>query len=798
MDMEFDDLFDDLPADLQDGNGDWKNIGPPNPYEYGLPVTDESGFTGRRTELRTILSKIRSKDGGVIFLRGDYRIGKSSIIRYAQDSIMAVDELKRTDVAGQLLVPFSFTAEELVGGGGRSVLEHLCSLLGLAVPPNTECSETVVILQKGLADAAADGRHVVFFIDEVSLLPHCPDAEEFIQLMPGLVRRFPVHIILSGPRDFTKLNWRNNYGTQGGRKSSVNRNDVLDQSLTKLEMMVTKVQVGALSIGEAVELIRLSERAEHGKEDLTYSLRGCEEIVLEMAGTIPYLIQIVCHSLFKVLFEYEETRLDKVTLENRLKAVDSEGGSGYFSVNPRKVLRGDRADAEIEDEPWFVTEQQMSRLESEAYEQAKGYFDNVWDDLLTRGEKEILENLQGGMEKRDWNVTDPIRSLLDRGYLRQRGDRIWSFSSLFTKHLRSRKSLSRWATIREITLEHDEDSVSETSNTASIIPDCYQLDAKEMCDLYGIQSDIESSEIAFCDQRFRTYLESILTFFSQMAVSLYSVQPDLHTAELNTALKQWRYRSLTNGSRFKVMRDILHLDGLNNKGVLYLLKSAMLRERSHGNLLVAIANAIQLVKEQDVSPKTVNIIEFLESCISWRNQLSHGAQPPDNVRIQFHQYVWSAFGEMLQVLSEETKDLAMINLVNSCTLDSSVTEIEYRSGWDLVSPVSKARQSGGKAKRKPGTGYYPIRAAEDSKSAITKLLPLPLYPLIVSGELLSRYAPEDLAIVKAETYMVTGASKTSLKYAALNMTSKEIIIKDGNDEDGASPVQLYNNKFSEM
>ncbi|HRK81991.1 MAG TPA: TIR domain-containing protein [Saprospiraceae bacterium] len=236
-----------------------------NPYNNGGVIRKDSGFYNRNE----LLADCSTLDSGAYYLKGNRRIGKSSYLR----------SLERIMTANPDVLPVYFSLEganntEEIHRFFLEALQNACRHKKL---PRYEAPEGFIeALSASVRHFNDQGMHYLLFIDEAENLMKLPGEtltllhRELINMHDGLT------VILSGTNRLQQLYQK----TQDG--------------VIFLGNFQTRV-IGCFSKEDAKALIRQTKN-EGGEVKVSEEVI---EQILQYAGTHPFLIQKLCHSLFQ-------------------------------------------------------------------------------------------------------------------------------------------------------------------------------------------------------------------------------------------------------------------------------------------------------------------------------------------------------------------------------------------------------------------------------------------------------------------------------------------------------------------
>jgi hypothetical protein len=757
-----------------------------NPYLFGPPVVRPPQFVDRRPELRRLAESVRSGHGATILLRGDFRVGKSSILRRFEHGVRDAAEPGRRDARGRRIECHAFSCEQLTFGAGESILARLCSLLGGVPPdePGRQGSELTALLDR----CAGDDRHPVFLIDEVALLPQIQGAATLVKLLRMLVDQYPVHFVVAGP--FALQDPRMGWPPAASHPD-------LHHALDRLDQVTDTIQVGAFSVGSAVELIRLSESV-HGtrspgggtdapasaagtcQEILGFvdvcasapagervSLRGFEETVIELAGTIPYVLQATCSQLFHLLYEDPETRLDEEERAQRLL---------YLARTPRPVIHGDGSEGYVDGEGCVLREDRLKVLKQRVYDQlVDSYFEPLWNRLFDDAERGTLLDARDGRPADAIGWNSPAFRLRQKGYLRERGARLWLFSSLFAEFVRGKRPRPLRATSAHVLSLRIADRDDEPLTEASVIPARFSERIAELArrctEKTGDEASLQES------QHFFELLAQLLALLSQVAVIAYTAQPHMHRPELNNSLRQRQRRNPTLGTQLEHLQRILGLEDRDADDMLHRLARCLVPRRDAAELPAQVVGLIRRVTRSGNT--RLSPMDFLEVCVRLRNLQGHPENRPAGTTAQAIRRMTldavAGLHELVELLSRETRGMTVLGLAavddKSAAADAAAPTIPLATLFARRPWVAMARLEGQGDRTLSGTVgemYTALVDAAPGGGERIRLQDSSLVPLIVDGATLRTAIGDSHAAVAADAvYVLAGTPGGGLRFAPL-------------------------------
>lgn len=809
---------------------------PANPYLFGQALSEPPAFINREPELRRITTSVRADSGGVISLRGDFRIGKTSILRRFERLIQELPEEKRRDLGQRRIECHGFSCEQLSFGRKESIFAQLCSLLGTEAPPEIDAQVAALTTQ---LDAICPKAHPVFLIDEIGILPRISGAIPLVKMLRSLISQYPVHFVLAGPFHMLdpQMGWCEM--ENGGSHQE------LQQALRRLDQVTDKIQVGPFTIGSAIELIRLSENVygarerseeddrtlelldrlpeEMSQDDRDFlskieergmipdfeeicetapagervSLRGLEEVILELAGTVPYVVQIVCAQLFDLLYEDPEKKLDEDELAQRLL---------YLARNPRRIYKGDTNESFLAGEGATLREDRLKSLKQKVYDQlADSYFEPLWSGLLDPEERAMLiERRRTEIRTSEVEWSSPALRLKERGYLRERGSRLWIFSTLFEEFIDRKHPPERQKTLGMLSLRLTEGGSGSIAE-ASVIPVRLGERVKELVESCAETAKDEPSWRQ--SQHFFELVAQLLALLAQVAIVAYTTRPDLQRPELNSSLRQRLCRNLSLGTQLEHLKRILSVDRTYSDDALHRLVRSLNRRRNVQSELPE--NLVGLIHSMQSSQRThLSLMDFLDVCIQLRNLQSHPENRPSGMRAKESRRLTlkAIFGlhELVSLLNEETRGLTILGSVRieDGGGDPTPGSIPLAAvfardrGVTLATPERSDEQE---LPETPGELYAALVEGTQAGGGMIRLQNSSLVPLIVDGPTLRAELDETSStILEDSVYILTGTlSGGGLRFAPLgNPGGDRIDIRRNHHEQPL--IQRYDALFERL
>jgi len=238
-----------------------------NPYMPGQPLESGDLFLGRETEMRQIIERITAPSKMDIFLFGDRRIGKTTILKQLQSNPPKGYKVVLLDPQyDQIRSPKRFVSFLL-----RNIDKERFLALGNIKEMDPD------LLSEELQDALMSYKgRIILLIDETDLFKELGGKNVLIYLRGILQRYSNLVCVVTGSRKLMKM---------------ADADDVVSPVFNAFFF----IKVGALGRKEAQQLIQVVKH-------LTFEDAAIESI-LDLSGQNPYLIHSICFHTINVLNE---------------------------------------------------------------------------------------------------------------------------------------------------------------------------------------------------------------------------------------------------------------------------------------------------------------------------------------------------------------------------------------------------------------------------------------------------------------------------------------------------------------
>ncbi|MFH1567632.1 MAG: sigma 54-interacting transcriptional regulator [Gemmatimonadota bacterium] len=338
-----------------------------NPYLNRSMIRAVDGFYGRRRELERLMARVGASPPQSVSLVGECRIGKSSLLWHLSRPEVYSRFL---DEAGQylfLLLDFQGLRHLDLPGFCRTFTRHLAEVApaGLEITPADDLNALEAEVRRC---AAADLRLVCLF-DEFETVTGSPVfGSEFFGFLRSLANAYPLALVAASRRPLRAL---------------CHTRAIAESPFFNI---FAEVHLGPLLDDEARALIcEPSAGSDH-------PLEPHADPLIDLAGCLPFFLQVACSAAFECLAESGDGRLEPVLLVRRFR------------------------------------------------EEADSHFHYLWEHFED-GERAVLAALLAGRSPPD-DLGPATRSLLVHGYLRERPGGLAPFSDALVPFLREHDLLA--------------------------------------------------------------------------------------------------------------------------------------------------------------------------------------------------------------------------------------------------------------------------------------------------------------------------------------------------------------------
>ncbi len=247
-----------------------------NPYLNRVMIRDPADFFGRRRELARLYARINAPHPQSVSVIGERRIGKSSLLWFIAHPENSGRYLIDPDGTILLFLDFQENREMEVEDFFRAVSSRLRERLP-DMPSSIEGRGYDDLL--GIARWMDEsGLKLVLLLDEFEVVTQNPNFDaKFFAFLRSLANRYNVAYITTSRKPLQEL---------------CHAKQISDSPFFNI---FTTLHLGPFSLDEAMELIRVpSERA-------GIPLEPYSDFLMEIAGTLPFFLQIACSALFEYL-----------------------------------------------------------------------------------------------------------------------------------------------------------------------------------------------------------------------------------------------------------------------------------------------------------------------------------------------------------------------------------------------------------------------------------------------------------------------------------------------------------------
>lgn len=278
-----------------------------NPYIIGRPIDEKELFFGRRSLFEFVEEHLRQNDK-IIFLHGQRRIGKSSVLRHIAEFV---------DLENFVFVPcdLEYYHQDSLGSILQALAQEIVDYLQLdtnqvKLPKSEDLArDTSLFLGKFLPQVyqALAGKKLVLLLDEFDYSSDEDSGFAIRQILTYLKSIISVHnqlyLILFGGR----------------------QTEDLSELLSLFEHVPTK-EIGLLDYSSTQQLI-----TEPAKGLMEYESEAIQAIY-ELSAGHPYFTQVICFALFGKARELGNWRVKRADVEAIVdKAIENaEGGLAWF------------------------------------------------------------------------------------------------------------------------------------------------------------------------------------------------------------------------------------------------------------------------------------------------------------------------------------------------------------------------------------------------------------------------------------------------------------------------------------
>ena len=331
-----------------------------NPYLNRSMIRAVDAFYGRRRELGRLMARLGATPPQSVSLVGERRIGKSSLLWHASRPEVYSRYL---DDAGQyvfLLLDFQGLRHVDLAGFCQSFTRHLGEAApdGIGIAPADDLNGLETEIRRC---ADADLRLVCLFDEFETITGNPVLGPEFFGFLRSLANTYPLAMVAASRRPLRTL---------------CHTREIAESPFFNI---FAEVPIGPLLETEARELIAQPAAA------TDFPLESHAEAILDLAGCLPFFLQVACSAAFECLMELGDGDLDFALVEGRFR------------------------------------------------EEADSHFHYLWEHF-DDGQRAVLATLLAGQPPSE-ELADASRSLVAHGYLRERPEGLAPFSAAFSPFL---------------------------------------------------------------------------------------------------------------------------------------------------------------------------------------------------------------------------------------------------------------------------------------------------------------------------------------------------------------------------
>ena len=260
---------------------------PRNPYLNRAMIRDPKTFFGRRQEFDRLVSRIVSDPPQCTALIGDRRIGKSSLLYYISHADVVARYLDAPDQTLFLFLDFQeeqrFGAEDFFRLLFRRLQAALEGRYEIRMPPDYNGFRTV------LEALDCRGFRLILLLDEFDRIARSAGFDpEFFSYLRSLAGQHSIACITSSTQDLQQI---------------CRIQEVVDSGFFNI---FSTLRLGPLRRDEALALIQYPSR------ETPFPLAEHAEMILDLAGFLPFFLQIACSAAFEILLEEGACRREAV------------------------------------------------------------------------------------------------------------------------------------------------------------------------------------------------------------------------------------------------------------------------------------------------------------------------------------------------------------------------------------------------------------------------------------------------------------------------------------------------------
>jgi hypothetical protein len=249
-----------------------------NPYLNRVMIRDVTQFYGRRREVAKIFARIGASRPQSVAIVGERRTGKSSFLNYIFHPDVRKQHLDHTDAYTFVFMDLQERREIGVPAFFEALFEGIGHALGRRVQDESAVDYEGV--RRGVSRLHSEGRKIILLFDEFDAITRNPNfPEEFFAFLRAIANKYDVAYVTTSRQDLQQLCHAERIA------DSPFFNIFSNLFLTRFER------------DEALQLIREPSAA------AGLPLAPHEAAILDMAGLLPFFLQVACSAFFEHLAE---------------------------------------------------------------------------------------------------------------------------------------------------------------------------------------------------------------------------------------------------------------------------------------------------------------------------------------------------------------------------------------------------------------------------------------------------------------------------------------------------------------
>jgi len=175
-----------------------------NSFNYQQPVTDISHFHGRKTIITKIYSRIGARRPQSVSIVGDYKAGKTSLLRFLADTSTQQQYLDDAENYFCLFIPVDDKGDSF-----ENFVSYLCRAVSQVINADFQYSsiiESYNWLKNVVETKTAENKKFIFFMDDFNLITQNEAFPlEFFSFLRSLANNFNMAYVTSSYLDLQQL-----------------------------------------------------------------------------------------------------------------------------------------------------------------------------------------------------------------------------------------------------------------------------------------------------------------------------------------------------------------------------------------------------------------------------------------------------------------------------------------------------------------------------------------------------------------------------------------------------------------